>query len=498
MEKIINLTIQQQKAVEEQEIALLTLRDLYHTGERELVLAGVGGTGKTQLAMRLVEMLRNDYYNMHIPFKGGEVLKYKKLAIQGAAISHGAKNVLADRFEEGEVFDVHFYTIAALLRLRRRVTNAGKIVFEPEHKEIRAGTVKIYPPIKDGDLIFIDECSQISDETKAMIDKEKGPNTVIIYLGDWHQTPPVSKTREPDSDSSTFNLPGVQLVTPFRYEGDIEELASAIAGEIDKLGEKSLKFLNKFATVTGKDYEFTRNGEEFFDAFLEDNASSDNLKHCVLINYRKKVTKALAKELRDKVVENSKDKFVAGEKIVCKRGTKGTTDALSLTNHKVFRINRVKEAEAMMKFKFGNYVKIQIADSITEAAESKEKGVVFKRIPIYLLDLVDSNGAVFNNIAVLKDELNMNYIMQRNWMKGRAERELQSRYWSEYFTFLEFFNEFDYGYAVNTYVVQGDTYNNVYINLRDIMSVGPITTREKLQSLYTAVTRARKKVKILV
>ena len=470
MEKIINLTIQQQKAVEEQEIALLTLRDLYHTGERELVLAGVGGTGKTQLAMRLVEMLRDDYYNMHIPFKGGEVLKYKKLAIQGAAISHGAKNVLADRFEEGEVFDVHFYTIAALLRLRRRVTNAGKIVFEPEHKKTSKGTVKIYPPIKDGDLIFIDECSQISDETKAMIDKEKGPNTV----------------------------PGVQLVTPFRYEGDIEELASAIASEIDKLGEKSLKFLNKFATVTGKDYEFTRNGEEFFEAFLEDNASSDDLKHCVLINYRKKVTKALAKELRDKVVANSKEKFVAGEKIVCKRGTKGTTDALSLTNHKVFRINRVKEAEAMMKFKFGNYVKIQIADSFTEAAESKEKGVVFKRIPIYLLDLVDSNGAVFNNIAVLKDELNMNYIMQRNWMKGRAERELQSRYWSEYFTFLEFFNEFDYGYAVNTYVVQGDTYNNVYINLRDIMSVGPITTREKLQSLYTAVTRARKKVKILV
>ena len=141
MEKIINLTIQQQKAVEEQEIALLTLRDLYHTGERELVLAGVGGTGKTQLAMRLVEMLRNDYYNMHIPFKGGEVLKYKKLAIQGAAISHGAKNVLADRFEEGEVFDVNFYTIDALLRLRRRVSNAGKIVFEAEPNFIFKNTV---------------------------------------------------------------------------------------------------------------------------------------------------------------------------------------------------------------------------------------------------------------------------------------------------------------------------------------------------------------------
>jgi hypothetical protein len=152
----------------------------------------------------------------------------------------------------------------------------------------------------------------------------------------------------------------------------------------------------------------------------------------------------------------------------------------------------------MVKTKFGRYVSIRIHDVFTEAAESESHGVNFKHISIYLLDLIDEHGTEFYNIPVLKDDLDMTYVQYSGFLKGRAQRESESKYWIDYYTFMEFFNQFEYAYAVNTYVVQGDTYDNVYINLRDILSVGPITDREKLQSFYTAVTRARKKVKILV
>ena len=69
--------------------------------------------------------------------------------------------------------------------------------------------------------------------------------------------------------------------------------------------------------------------------------------------------------------------------------------------------------------------------------------------------------------------------------------------WVKYYQFVEFFNHFEFASSVNTYVVQGDTYENVYVNLKDILSVQPTSMKQKLQSFYTAVTRAKKKVHIL-
>jgi hypothetical protein len=253
MEEILNLTEQQKLAIEQQEEKFQELLSMFREGVTQLNLSGVGGTGKTQLVIRLVEAISEELTKLYgMP-----------PVIMGAAISHGAKNVLAARFrKEASHLDVNFHTIASILKLKRRVKDNGEIVFEPSKDPLWS------PPICEAEIVVIDECSQISDETKRMIDDEKSSDTVMIYLGDWHQTPPVSEERDKNSDSPTFNLPGAQLTTPFRYEGDIQELATAIANEIDKDPKDiSLKFLNEFAMKTGKDYEFTRNGKEFFDEF---------------------------------------------------------------------------------------------------------------------------------------------------------------------------------------------------------------------------------------
>ena len=52
------------------------------------------------------------------------------------------------------------------------------------------------------------------------------------------------------------------------------------------------------------------------------------------------------------------------------------------------------------------------------------------------------------------------------------------------------FCEFTMGYAINSYKSQGSTYQNVFIDLMDILETGPLTPKRKLQAVFTALTRA--------
>ena len=58
--------------------------------------------------------------------------------------------------------------------------------------------------------------------------------------------------------------------------------------------------------------------------------------------------------------------------------------------------------------------------------------------------------------------------------------------------------DLNFGYALNTYLVQGQTLEEVFVNARDIFSVVPTTWKAKLQSLYTACTRASDVVHLIL
>ena len=49
----------------------------------------------------------------------------------------------------------------------------------------------------------------------------------------------------------------------------------------------------------------------------------------------------------------------------------------------------------------------------------------------------------------------------------------------------------DYGYAITSHKSQGSTYDIVIVMKDDIMGVMPLGNKEKSESIYTALTRAR-------
>jgi hypothetical protein len=220
---VITLTEQQKLAQIDQQEKITELFNAYKNGVKQLGLFGKAGVGKTKSMIKLVNLIR----------QWDNSIK----SIKAAAVSHRAKDVLKENLSDDTI---DCYTVASLLNYKRVISKDGKKEFKPSqitkyNRELRA-QVSIPPPVSMADLLIVDECSQINKETYDNIVNYATNAKVIIFMGDWHQTPPVEEdSTKNDIDSPTFDLRHELLTIPFRYEGDLQRLADAVALEIDKL-----------------------------------------------------------------------------------------------------------------------------------------------------------------------------------------------------------------------------------------------------------------------
>lgn len=473
------LSEQQLKAVQEQNIAFDAILSEIEKGTKILKIAGVGGTGKTQLASRLAHEIAKGFIT------SPDSSFPTTVRIAGAAISHNAKNILQSRFREAGEHSTEFFTIASFLKLKRKISNTGVVTFEPP-----TDYTGVVIPASTYDLIIIDECSQIDKETMNNLAKFKKPSALLIYLGDWHQTSPIvtDKVVKGNKDSDTFKYPGVSLFTPFRYEGGLAVLASAIEKEIDS-NAPNFGFLKEFFNTPDDSYVFEKDKKAFINKYIEATNENPDLRHAILINYRKNTAKDDNMVIRKLMGFPSKIPYTVGERLICRQGS-GPSDSGSLVNQGLYKVVKAKPDNMKVVTKNGYYSTVKL-----ESLALRDEGVL---IPIMLLDVEDTSGNIITDIAVLLDEKNQHYITFKSQLNRKALAKREGKYWSMYYNFIETFHQFDNGYATNVHVVQGDTYNEVFVSLADILSINPISTREKLQAFYTAVTRARVKVHILI
>ena len=301
------MTDQQKLAAQDQEEKIELLLELHKQGINELGFFGKAGVGKTRSAKELANRISK--------------LRTGNSKIIGATIAHSAKNILKESLGDS----IEVLTIAALLQLQRTVDeNTGEITFEPgtvyRWDAVSKRKVRVTPPIFSADILIIDECSQISHNLKNMIDEYKKEDAVVIYLGDNHQTPPVDEDKIPNADSPTFDVEHVKLTIPFRYEGELQLLADAIAQEIDKFnetGDCSFSFLKEYALTESEAYTFLRQKDEFKQLALEEFKQSVHLKQSSVVCYRNDTVKQDTKYYRDELMQTP-DTYVEGDKLVCK------------------------------------------------------------------------------------------------------------------------------------------------------------------------------------
>ena len=102
----------------------------------------------------------------------------------------------------------------------------------------------------------------------------------------------------------------------------------------------------------------------------------------------------------------------------------------------------------------------------------------------------------------LKSNIKKNIIELKNYiyktMNKSDNRFILKRIWEYYYiNYIDIFGDISYGYCITVHKSQGSTYNNVYIDAKNILEYNR-KDYINYKCLYTAITRASKKVFMLV
>lgn len=432
--------------------------------EKYFTLSGKGGTGKTFVIGKALE----DIVKTHRDIDPDNIIC--------ATISHSAKNVLQDAIGDKYVVT----TIASLLNMQIEYEETGELKFVPPTNTSDA-------PISKSNIkiIVIDECSMVTRELFDLIMSMKLNSAKVIAMGDHCQLPPVgdpegspflqhigsdlSKDIFDEEDEKTKLYE--ELTEILRYKGPVVELGEKIRDQVeicmrDEVYDKHIvnKYTNRIDKIEdGSGYKFYNNPTTFIlEAAADFSRNISNPMHCVIVAYTNKTVNIFNTLIRRQLFGENLPKFVEGELIINNGGYNFGVDrggSEKIYNGEIFRVKNIYYEP------FGP-----------------------NDIPSIVLKLHDVEFR--NNIYIVDPAKGLNaYYAKLNELKKNALKD--KKQWGPYYAFKNQFAHFDYAYARTTHKCQGQTLNNVYIHEEEIMNHPRLTIKEKFQSLYVAVTRAK-------
>lgn len=456
-------------ATPEQVIAIDGLVDfLCNSKEREAVLIGKGGTGKTTVINMVAKLIKDK--KMNLPSG-----KQERFDVYAAAPSHSACDVLRDSLEGS---GIRVFTIASILGMTLDLTT-GKFKVD-EYGRRTTGV-----PIEDCNVVVFDECSMIGEKAKGYITSFAGVQTKIIYMGDFRQLPPIREKGENgnlDADSPTFNVPvKFELRTRMRQSEDspIIPITDIIADAIENQTKVSLSEHRVSVKGLLSSVSFTSDANQLLDEMAEDFRIALNPYEVKGVSYqneyRHKVNAAIRKRLWGDDVVNQ---FMVGD-IVTSFETFMLNEWTIIPNSTSHVVTHVED----------DTITYEYTELVSEENTFKMKHRTTK-IPIRVKRLnIESKAGTFNGIPVVASDDRLFY-----------ERELKlmfdKRLYKQAYAFKERFADLQYGYCVTSHKVQGQSHDKVYVFEDDIMLLHFIPYITRLKSLYVALSRPRKKLVI--
>ena len=375
--------------------------------------------------------------------------------VLGLAVSHKAKNVLSESIPNS-------FTIAAGLGMKVRYSPSGETIFYMPDNHYQT------PPIFDADLIVVDGCSMISKYVFQMIIKHSPSHAKIVFTGDSAQLCPIEANRKPDEDSITFSVKNQFKLTEImrQKEGNpILDIALDIRDQIANEDGRSLDFLSKIETSYNQETEeggIVTNKNKAIKSFVAnikksyDNDNEQGI-NSFYVAYRNKTVREANNLVRNAIFDTNK-RFVPRDRVIALETFYKGKEVL-VYNAKIYTIKSVKE---------GMRNGIHVWDLLFEEDEMNDNSTYGRALPI-----VHEDG--------MED-----YKRELRALKKQAKKTFN---WKPYYKFKEAFGSVDYAYAISSHRSQGSTFDRVYTDLSDIMSVTMTTTKEKLQGAYVACTR---------
>ncbi len=445
-------------ATNEQAIALDDLMDFATSGKSIHGLLGFAGSGKTLLLQGWLKKLRDSGYDKPIVF---------------TAPTNKAVNVLqsmVDRWQLG----IDCITCAKLLALRPKIDfKTGKEYFEKAYGE--DSQIDAYS------IVVIDEASMVSSADAhhaglwELLTEEAGMFTKLLFVGDYAQLPPVG---EPISKVFLSIPEPSQLTEVKRYQGEIANVATDLR---ENLSRKSEPFFETaygddpskgFFVLTNKSWQ-----ENIIKAFKSEASLSDpNFARCLA--WTNKRVAAINDAIRWEIRGKDAPRFVVGERLLA-------------TDHH------------SKKDGWGNVRTLFNTSQEMEVIEAYEGTLQGWQVWFLTVQLFDREGTRIV-IPVLHEEDARRFETHQKGIKSEAKAGNTAK-WREYYDLHKTFAWVDYAYAMTVHKSQGSTFQNVFVDVPDILKDKQRNTFtwpdgrkeliwERNQLLYVALTRASHRV----
>ena len=484
------------------------IKFLNDKSQKLFILKGSAGTGKTTLITNIL---------------GEERYKDKKISL--CATTHKAVSVLKEMKVNSKELD--FITIHKLLKIKRKINKYGDKLFDTNITKTRYNSDKKNSSIYCYDIIIVDECSMIDKKLLDTIfnlqDKIKGK---IIFIGDICQLPPVN---EKNSAIFSYNLQGYELKDIMRYKGTIVNLCDDIRKLIF---DKSYKL--KLNSYKSNNIIFYKNTNDFVSNFVKKYKKADK-DYPICICYTNKrcnyINNGIRKLLFDDIDNN---KFLKDELIIFNNFYK--TEKNSYYTSKKAKIKDIEVKD----YNFINFktdimkmldTKIEKYNEFLDMDEFEKNSIIIIKIEllekmelffnkIEKTDLRIYNIKLYNNDIILsiydKDiekyekliEMSKNRLRKIfTWLQNiikilENSKNIYVRFinnlWEIFYNrLIDTFCEIDYGYCITTHKSQASTFNNIYVDMNNIIKCNS-NIDESYRCLYTAITRTSKKLNILL
>jgi predicted NAD-dependent protein-ADP-ribosyltransferase YbiA (DUF1768 family) len=457
---------------EGQSNAIEKILNFLKSDEQIFVLEGKAGTGKTTL---LKEILLN--YQK----ENGD----KTILI--GALSWQATNVLASVLSNKPKLKFEKNSIAGMLD-RKLDEITGQLT--PVKYETGGGKVG------SADLIVIDEASMINEEQydgiiEALIDPEKK----IIFLGDRGQLPPIRKVTSNDN-SPVFDIVNRAELTERVRQGEespILPYADLYWDNADNETPVSDPAEGNRRSVVQQEGQLVfTDAETAVDVAIQEykEAIEKNDYNLVkVVTYHNARRFKVNKEVHLSVFGEDAHFYTPKTPIVFNGPYDGKAgkfgDKISFINSDQAVVEEILE-QGQDEYLI-NYVVLKIKTPRTD------KPVIITTVDFTKEALADNmfDTKYGKKLKVLRDR----YFAVKNTQGSSMNKVMQAR--NKYVDYLNRYANISQSYAITSHKSQGSTYNTVIVDEVDIYSNKRMSAKNKSNSMYTAITRAKNNVIIV-
>lgn len=450
--------------------------DYKNVNSRVMVIIGPAGSGKTTIVKYgLKKYIDAD---KHLNRNASSYDLFSNPNVLGVAVAHQAKKNLRK--------SIHICkTFASFFGLKEQHDEDGVRSFVKDENMIRYSLCK--SALK---AVVFDEVSMFDLDMVNLVLKETNPNMKIIFMGDDAQLPPINSVGDEDSPVFTMFKNIVELTEVVRQEesNPILQLATLIRKEIK--GNQDLKLVLK---AMMKDNLADNKGHRVipYRNFLTDfkNITTNHMEAKV-IAYRRQTVSNYNIEIRNFIYYQESKIFIPGEILYMNDTYYHDEDQVKI------------ETVQQMEYQAGKTSDTYYCHNSTEYRIKEVRyGEKIQGVAVYKIYIeIDEDNDDFEGIEnpflpVIANEGIAEYKRiffhrERQAKQPGLDKNARKSKWKWFYSFKNAFASVSYGYSLTNHKAQGSGYKYIYIDINDILTVGPISTKRKLQAIYTAVTRA--------